>query len=116
VSTYQRYGDGCPTGSSLVDRGLRRVARIVGTRTKGTVGAIRPFPVEASTQCDDHVRSSRAAPIFLHTDRGVDSPRGERRRGGWASRFLRRSPIPPEPGERYKIDPQFVPRSLERVT
>ena len=34
----------------------------------------------------------------------------------WAPRFLRPRPGPPDPAERYKIDPQFVPRALERVT
>ena len=34
----------------------------------------------------------------------------------WAPRFLRQRPGPPNPAERYKIDPQFVPRALERVT
>jgi hypothetical protein len=73
--------------------------------------------MEASTQREDrHVQSRPAVPIFLHADRGAVSQRGEPRRGKWASRFLRHSPGPPEPGERYKIDPQFVPRALERVS
>ncbi len=41
---------------------------------------------------------------------------GEPRRNWWAFRFLRRPPDPPDPSERYKIDPQFVPRALQRVT
>lgn len=114
---YRRSGDCSATGGSLVDRGLRRLARIVSTRTRGTVGAIRQFPVEASTRRDDHdVPSRLAVPIFLRADRGVDSQRCEPHRGGWASRFLRRSSGPSEAGERYKIDPQFAPRALERVT
>jgi RND superfamily putative drug exporter len=33
----------------------------------------------------------------------------------WAPRFLRRRPPPPDPAERYKVDPLYVPRVLEPV-
>jgi RND superfamily putative drug exporter len=33
----------------------------------------------------------------------------------WAPRFLRRRPPPPDPADRYKIDPLYVPRVLEPV-
>jgi RND superfamily putative drug exporter len=34
----------------------------------------------------------------------------------WAPRFLRRRPPPPDPADRYKIDPLYVPRVLEPVS
>jgi RND superfamily putative drug exporter len=33
----------------------------------------------------------------------------------WTPRFLRRPPPPPDPADRYKIDPLYVPRVLEPV-
>jgi hypothetical protein len=113
VSTYRRYDGSSPSVHSGVDRARRRLARPADTRIKGTLGAGRSSPVDAPIRPRNP--DVPPVPIRLLVAPGVPAQRGEPWRSWWVPRFLSRPLGPPDPGERYKIDPQFVPRVLEQV-
>jgi hypothetical protein len=111
---YRRYGGDSRSEKPTLARALRLLGRSATIRTEDAAGTGRLFLVDNPVDSDDQRVPLPGHPAPIRRE-GADAQRGEPRRNWWALRFLRRPPGPREPGERYKIDPQFVPRALERV-